>query len=108
MATPLTDATADRVARLFASADRDWVAALLLEDCGEYLSLLSFSDSAAIERIRFAVLKLSGGDLNALQRAVDLAKTDWRDVRSGRRWCSSAPSIRCLKKSLSVAMSSRP
>jgi len=80
MATPLTDATVDRVAQMFALADRELVSALLLEDCGENLPLLNSADSAAIERIRFAVLKLSGGDLNTLQRAVHLAKTDWRDV----------------------------
>jgi hypothetical protein len=36
--------------------------------------------TAAIERIRFAVLKLSAGDPSALQRAIDLGKIDWRDV----------------------------
>jgi len=80
MATPLTDATTERIVQLFALADRDLVSALLLDECGEHLPLLSSSDSAAIERIRFAVLKLSGGDLDALERAVGLAKTDWRDV----------------------------
>jgi hypothetical protein len=36
--------------------------------------------AAGIERIRFAALKLCRGDLSALQRAVGLAKKDWRDV----------------------------
>jgi hypothetical protein len=80
MVTPLTDATVDRILQLFALADRDLVTALLLDECGDHLPLVNSSNSAAVERIRFAVLKLSGGDLNALQRAVDLAKTDWRDV----------------------------
>jgi hypothetical protein len=79
MATPLSDVTADLIVQLFSSADRELVSTLLLGECGDHLPLLSSADSAAIERIRFAVLKLSGGD-NALQRSVDLAKTDWRDV----------------------------
>jgi hypothetical protein len=61
-------------------ADRERTAALLLEDCGENLPLLSAADSAGMGRLRFAVLTLSGGDVSALQRAVELAKTDRRDV----------------------------
>jgi hypothetical protein len=80
MATPLTDATADRIAMMFSLADHNLVCALLIEECGANLPLLKAANPDSIERIRFAVLKLSGGDLNALQRAIDLAKIDWRDV----------------------------
>lgn len=79
MTVPLTDATVDRIARSFPLQDQDLVAALLIEECGDNLTanpeFVEF-----IERIRFAVLKLSRGDLNALGRAIDLAKLDWRDV----------------------------
>jgi hypothetical protein len=61
---------------MFPLADQDLVSTVLIEECGDNLA----TDSATIERIRFAVLKLSGGDLNALQRAIDQAKSDWRDV----------------------------
>jgi hypothetical protein len=76
MATPLTDGTVHRIAKMFPLTDRDLVSALLIEECGDNLA----TDPATIERIRFAVLKLSGGDLNVLQRAIDQAKSDWRDV----------------------------
>jgi hypothetical protein len=33
-----------------------------------------------MERVRFAVLKLSGGDLEKLRKAIKLAQTDWRDL----------------------------
>jgi len=33
-----------------------------------------------MDRIRFAALKLSKGDLERLQEAVRLAKIDWRDL----------------------------
>jgi len=76
MATPLTDATAQRIARMFPSSEQELVSSVLIEECGDNLT----THSALIERIRIAVLKLSGGDLNALQRAIDLAKMDWRDA----------------------------
>ena len=78
--TPLTPATQQRVSALFSGADRELVSALLIQDCGNDLPGCENHDPASLERIRFAVLKLSGGDFNALQRAIDLAKTDWRDV----------------------------
>ena len=33
-----------------------------------------------MDRFRFAVLKLSGGDLDKFDSAIQLAKTDWRDL----------------------------
>ena len=78
MPIPLTEETARRVARLFPSADRDLVSTLLVEQCGDNLPLVD--TAAGIERIRVAALKVSGGDLNALQRAITLAKQDWRDL----------------------------
>jgi hypothetical protein len=76
MSAPLTTGIGQRIAILFRPNDIELVSSLLTDECGpnltEYPELL--------ERIRFAVLKLSHGDLNALQRAIDLAKSDWRDA----------------------------
>lgn len=33
-----------------------------------------------VNRVRLAVLKLAGGDLQALRREIDIAKSDYRDV----------------------------
>jgi hypothetical protein len=33
-----------------------------------------------LERYRYAALKLSGGDLGRLRQAIELAKSDWRDL----------------------------
>jgi hypothetical protein len=76
---PLTDGTVQRIAKMFPLTDQELVSAVLIEECGGDLCGDNLS-TAGIERIRFAVLKLSGGDLNALQRAIDLANIDWRDV----------------------------
>jgi hypothetical protein len=33
-----------------------------------------------LERIRFSVLELSGGNIDKLKRAITLAQKDWRDI----------------------------
>lgn len=80
MGVPLTSGTIERIEMLFPAEHRELVSALLIEDCGDGLPFMDSADPVALERIRFAVLKLSAGDLNALQRALDLAKLDWRDA----------------------------
>jgi hypothetical protein len=76
MSAPLTTGTGQRIAILFRPNDIELISLLLTDECGPNLT----QDSELLERIRFAVLKLSHGDLNALRRAIDLAKLDWRDV----------------------------
>lgn len=79
MGVPLTSGTIERIETLFPAEHRELVSALLIEDCGNGLPFMDSADPVTLERIRFAVLKLSAGDLNALERALDLAKLDWRD-----------------------------
>lgn len=80
LSSKLSTGTEQRLAAMFAPGDRALVSELLIEDCGNNLPFMESKDSQELERVRFAVLKLSGGDLNELQRAIDLAKLDWRDV----------------------------
>jgi hypothetical protein len=54
---------------------------MLSERCGVDLPLAGPNrDAASFDRIRFAVLKLSGGDLERLKREIDGANCDWRDT----------------------------
>ena len=76
MSAPLTTGVGQRIAILFGPNNIELVSSLLTDECG--LNLTEYPE--LLERIRFAVLKLSHGDLNALQRAIDLAKSDWRDA----------------------------
>jgi hypothetical protein len=76
MSAPLTAGTSQRIAMLFGPDDIEFVSSLLADECGSNLT----EHPGLLERIRFAVLKLSHGDLNALGRAIDLAKRDWRDA----------------------------
>jgi hypothetical protein len=77
---PLSPETETRVALLFPPDQQERVRDVLLEECGNNLPLLQKLDAVAMERFRFAALKLSHGQLVELRKAVDLAKTDWRDL----------------------------
>jgi hypothetical protein len=76
----LSNETQLRLDALFAGAERDSAAELLVERCGTNLPFCGGLDSRSLERIRFAALKLSGGDLMKLRQAVEIAEVDWRDV----------------------------
>jgi hypothetical protein len=76
----LNSETEWRVTYIFPPDSREQARALLQEECGNNLPFCQNFDESATDRIRFAVLKLSDGDLNKLQKAIELAKTDWRDL----------------------------
>jgi hypothetical protein len=78
--TELSPETQRRLDALFTGADREQAADLLESQCGSNLPFQEKSDAHDLERIRFAALKLSNGDLKELQRAVEIAQEDWRDV----------------------------
>jgi hypothetical protein len=76
----LSPATRQHLERLFAPQQRAEAERLLAEECGNNLPVLENLDPVQLERYRFAALKLSGGTLDGLRRAVALAKRDWRDL----------------------------
>ena len=80
MAVDLSEATRRRLDLLFVEGDRAEAAALLAADCADNLPFYDEATSASLERVRFAALKLSGGDLAKLVDAIALAQTDWRDL----------------------------
>ena len=75
-----TERTVAVIHRLFAEADHGVVAELLATRCGVNLPLTAAWGDAEFERVWFAVLKLSGGDVGKLHEAVGHAQRDWRDV----------------------------
>ncbi len=77
---PLSSETRRRVDALFEGPAREAAAELLVTQCAANLPLWVNADERGLERIRFAVLKLSNGDLTELLRAVRMAQVDWRDV----------------------------
>jgi hypothetical protein len=77
---PLSSETRRRLEVLFSLDERGAAAKLLIERCGDGLPLTSWAKEDFWDRIRFAVLKLSSGDLKKLEREVEGANCDWRDT----------------------------
>jgi hypothetical protein len=80
MPLQLSPKTVELVDSLFKRVSREAVVELLMHQCGNNLPFLQKSDEFHLERVRFAALKLSGGDLEKLQKAIKLAQKDWRDL----------------------------
>lgn len=79
----LSDATWERLRRLFPPQQQEEAARLLADECGNNLPFCEDLGPVGLERIRFAVLKLSGGNIEELRTAIKDAQTDWRDVLMG-------------------------
>lgn len=77
---PLSPETVRRLDAIFDGSDRQTAAELLTTQCADNLPLWVDATARGLERIRFAVLKLSNGDLTELHRHVQVAQVDWRDV----------------------------
>lgn len=77
---PLSPATRLRVEALFAPEMREVVQRMLENECADNLPFCQRLDGCGLERLRFAVLKLSSGDVTALGREIEQAKRDWRDT----------------------------
>ena len=52
----------------------------LEEECGDNLPFCQHHDEYDMERIRFAAIKLSKGNIQKLLEAIDEARMDWRDL----------------------------
>ena len=80
--TPLTPAVVQKIEALFPPENWELVGRLIAERCGADLRLSTYMgpDPSGFDRIRFAVLKLSGGDLERLRREIEGAHFDWRDT----------------------------
>ncbi len=78
--TELTALTKEVIAKLFDSSTALVVEQLLSDECGSNLPLYKPATPEGLERVRFAVLKISSGNEEKLLEAMALAKRDWRDV----------------------------
>lgn len=80
--TPITEEVKQRIRVLFPESRWPEVERMLEERCGTDLPLVTHlgTDPARFDRIRLAVLKLSGGSLERLGREIDEAHVDWRDT----------------------------
>ena len=76
----LSPLTTRRLDLLFPPATREAARRLLTQECGADLPLSGDTTPASLERIRFAALKVSDGRIEKLKQAIELARTDWRDL----------------------------
>jgi hypothetical protein len=77
---PISTGSEIRIELLFSVDEQELVRSLLRDECGNSLPGLESADPEAMDRFRFAVLKLSQGELPKLEDALRLAKADWRDL----------------------------
>ena len=76
----LTEATREKVRQLFSQEQYPNVVQVLETECGNNLPFLQRESAEGLEPFRFAALKLSNGNLQNLRSAIELAKSDWRDL----------------------------
>ena len=79
----LTRLVEDNIDAVFDESLRDSAKDLLREQCGMGLPLMHTPVPKDYDRIRVAVIKLSGGTIEGLERGIQEAHTDWRDVLLG-------------------------
>lgn len=76
----LSPDTLTRVEALFGPEELAAARTLLESECADNLPFCERLDSVGLERLRFAVLRLSAGSLHRLRREIGPAKLDWRDT----------------------------
>ena len=77
----LSPATTERLRRLFPPDDVTTAARLLAEGCAENLPLIgSPVTPTSLERVRFAAIRVSGGELVRVRESIGVAQNDWRDL----------------------------
>lgn len=76
----LTKETIQLINKIFPESNRAEVIELLKYDCSDNLPLFKGATSERLERVRFAAIKMSEGQMDKLYYAVNLAQVDWRDL----------------------------
>ena len=76
----LSPTTQKLIAHMFAEDEREEVERWLETECADNLPLVGEPDPESLERIRFAVLRASNGELDRIPDLITLAQKDWRDL----------------------------
>ena len=80
MTPRLSPLTRQLVEITFSSQDASEASHWLEQECGDNLPFCANQNEYEMERLRFAAIKLSKGDLHELLEAIDQARMDWRDL----------------------------
>lgn len=77
---PLSELARLVVEKLFADEDQEMAIWLLGYECADNLPFHKESEPEDLDRVRLAALKLGDRDLDRLLQAIELGKTDTRDL----------------------------
>ena len=81
MSPKLSPETQRRVDMMYPPEQREEVTRYLVKQCGHNIPpTRPDEDEFAFERLRFAALKVSNGDIEVLKKAINLAKEDYREL----------------------------
>lgn len=76
----VTSKTIELINNIFPIDDREIVVSFLNSECGINLPGCDMYSPEQLERICFAVIKFADGSTEQLKSAINIAKTDWRDL----------------------------
>ena len=85
----LSPATCQLILRIFSSQDQAEVAQALANGCADNLTFLENQDEYGLEPVRFAVLKLSRGNIAEFRWWANMAKVDWHDLLAAAGFSNS-------------------
>ena len=80
MPPKLSPRTKELVEKVFSPKQTDEATRWLEDECGVNIPFCADHDEYQMERIRFAAIKLSEGNIKKLLSAIDEARMDWRDL----------------------------
>lgn len=80
MPPPLSPRTKQLVEKIFSASHVAEALMRIEQDCGNMIPFYENADEFQMERVRFAVIKLSQGQINKMINAINEARFDWRDL----------------------------
>jgi len=79
----ITPAVKSKIEKVFSHDNWEKAVLLIRYNCGNTLPLMGSNQPEEYDRIRFAVIKLSKGNLDVLEKVIGQSHSDWRDVLVG-------------------------
>jgi hypothetical protein len=103
----LSPATCQLILQAFSPQDQAEVAQILAKECADNLPLMERRDEYGLEPVRFAVVKLSRGNIANLRWWASLARVNWNDLLAAagfsgsptahQEWASASYGITSIK-----------
>ena len=85
----LSPATCQLVLQVFSPQDQAEVARILANECANNLPFMEHQNEVGLEPVRFAVVKLSRGNIADLRWWATMARVDWRDLLAAAGFAGS-------------------